>query len=236
MYSGAPRMALASALVWAGVAILAAQGGSRVSGRITTHDGRQLVSAAVSMRPVRSRAADTPLQDVVILPDGSFTFRDVPAGEYVIRASGDVDNHSPSRFGTFRVRVEGRDVDHVDIALVAGRQIEGQVVVEPGGGSASHEVLRGVRVRAPLADDPTFGDALTGDVQRDGSFAIRGVMAGSHMIVIEGLREPWVLKSVTWRGRDITADGLQAESRQVYSDVRLTITDRPRIAPPSSPH
>jgi hypothetical protein len=187
------------------------------------------------MRPVRANAVDTPLQDVVILADASFTFRNIPAGEYVIRARGDVDRHSPSRFGTFRVRVEGRDIDHVDIALVPGGQIEGRVIVEHGGGSASHEVLHGIRVRAPLVDDPTFGDALTGDVQRDGSYAIRGVMAGSHTIVVEGLREPWVLKSVTWRGRDIMATGLQAESRQMYSDVRLTITDRPRIAPPSSP-
>lgn len=235
MYSGSHRMALASALVWAGVAILATQGGSRVSGRITTHDGRQLVSAAVSMRPVRANAVDTPLQDVVILPDGSFTFSDIASGDYVIRARGDVDNYNPSRFGTFRVRVKGRDIDHVDVALVPGGQIEGRVVVEPGGGSASHEVLRGIRVRAPLVDDPTFGDALTGDVQRDGSYRIRGVMAGSHTIVVEGLREPWVLKSVTWRGRDIMAAGLQAESRQMYSDVLLTITDRPRTAPLSSP-
>ena len=224
------RRALAFALVWAGTAGLTAQGGARISGRITTHDGRPLISAAVSLRPAHAGAAETPPQDVAILPDGSFTFRNIPPGEYVIRAHGDVDRRSPSRFGTFRLRVEGRDIDRVELALSPGGQIEGRVVVESAGKASPREVLRGLRVRAPLVDDPTFGDALTGDVHPDGSYAIRGVMAGSHVIVVEGLREPWVMKSVTWRGRDMTA-GFQAESRQVYSDVRVTITDHPAMPP-----
>jgi hypothetical protein len=126
--------------------------------------------------------------------------------------------------------VEGRDLDRVDVALIPGGQIEGRVVVESAGGASPREALHGLRVRAPLVDDRMFGDALTGDVQPDGSYAIRGVMAGRHAIVVEGLREPWVMKSVTWRGQDVTA-GFQAESRQVYSDVRVTITDHPAIVP-----
>ncbi len=47
-----------------------------------------------------------------------------------------------------------------------------------------------------------------------GVFTIRGVMGGRHGITLEGLPDGWVLKSVTWRGRDITDDGIDAASRR----------------------
>lgn len=199
---------------------------SRVAGIIRTPDARQLISGAVIMRPLAEEAlAVVPTQDVMILPDGTFAFRNVPPGEYQIRARGEVDDETPSLFATFRVRVEGHDIGNVEMMLVPGARLEGQVLVEATKTPKSPQVLAGVRVRAPFVDGSAFGDALTGVVGADGSYAIRGVMTGSHMVTLEGLSWPWVLKSVTWRGQDITDTGIVAESRETYSDVRLTITD-----------
>lgn len=199
---------------------------AHVAGNIKTHDGRQLVSGAVIMRPVYTEGlASVPSQDVVILPDASFAFRNVPPGQYQIRARGDVDEQGPSRFATFRVRVEGHDIDSVEMTLVPGARIEGRLIVDTAGASKSQPALAGARVNAPFADGSAFGESLTGEVQADGSYAIRGVMIGSHVITIEGLPSPWVLKSVTWRGQDITDTGVEADNREIISDVRVTITD-----------
>ena len=64
-------------------------------------------------------------------------------------------------------------------------------------------------MRAPFSDGSSFGDAPTGEILANGSFIIRGLMSGSHIITVEGLPYPWVLKSVTYRGQDITDTGLE---------------------------
>jgi len=86
-------------------------------------------------------------------------------------------------------------------------------------------VLAAVRIRAPLADGSPFGDAPTGDVQPGGAYTIRGITAGAHVIAVEGLPFPWLLKSVTHRGQDITDLGFEADRGQQLDDVRVTITD-----------
>jgi hypothetical protein len=85
--------------------------------------------------------------------------------------------------------------------------------------------LSNLRVRTPFADGNAFGDALTGTVQRDGTFAIRGVMSGTHQFVLEGLEPPWVLKSVMMHGSDVTDLEVPMPERAQIQDVRITITD-----------
>ena len=200
---------------------------ARVAGTIRTQDGRQLVSGAVIMKPVHTEGlASVPSQDVTILPDGSFAFRNVPPGQYQIRARGDVAEPGPSLLATFRVRVEGRDLDNVEMRLVPGARIDGRLVVEAARTPKSQQTFAGVRVTAPFTDGSAFGDSLTGDVQPDLSYEVGGLMTGSHVIRIEGLQGPWVLKSITWRGQDITDTGVEAESQQVFSNVIVTLTDR----------
>jgi hypothetical protein len=198
---------------------------ARVSGRLATLDRRQLITGAVLMRPLRgSGLAAVPTQDVVILPDGTFSFRNVPPGRYQIRARGEVDPQGISRFATFSIAVEGQDIQNVDLVLRPGADVEGTIVAEPVLGPKP-PALTGLRVRAPSADGSSFGDPVTGDVAGDGSYRIRGLMAGLHYITLDGLEPPWVLKRVTHRGQDITDEGIQVDSSQELQDVRVTITD-----------
>ena len=51
-------------------------------------------------------------------------------------------------------------------------------------------------------------------------------MAGAHILAVEGLPYPWVVKSVTYRGQDITDAGLDISGRQQrFDEVRVVITD-----------
>jgi len=197
---------------------------SRVSGLMAAEGRRQLINGAVIMTPIRGESMNVaPTQDVMILPDGSFAFRNVPPGSYQIRARGQVESEGASLFATYKVLVEGRDIVNVQLVLLPGASVAGQLAAEavrspkPG--------LAGLRVRAPFADGSSFGDAVTGDVRADGSFSITGLMAGSHVLTVERLPFPWVLKSVTYRGQDITDTGLDIDGRQQKFDVRVTITD-----------
>jgi hypothetical protein len=50
-------------------------------------------------------------------------------------------------------------------------------------------------------------------------------MAGSHFLSVEGLPYPWIVKSVVSRGQDITDVGLEADARQRFDNVTITLTD-----------
>ena len=195
--------------------------GARVSGRLTTGD-RQLLSAAVIM----TSEAGQPIgpDDAMFLPDGTFTFQNVPVGRYEIRARGEFAPGGTAHFASFRVLVDGRDISDLRLEMLPGATVTGTVVFERQ--RASNPPPAGIHVRAPLADGRSFGDALTGEVQPDGSYAIRGLMSGSHLLAVEGLRDPWVLKSVTYRGQDITDVGLEADARQQFENVGITVTDQ----------
>lgn len=198
---------------------------ARVTGTIHTEDRRQLLSGAVVMNALRrDELPPVSSRDVKILPDGSFMFRNVPPGRYEIRARGDVEEQGTALFGTFKVEVLGREISNLDIVLRPGATIEGTLVVEAARtpGLAS---FAGLRVRAPLRDGSSFGDALTGDVRSDGSFRIRGVMTGAHAITVEGLPYPWTIKSIVSRGQEMADAGFEAGAAQRVGDVRVTITD-----------
>ncbi len=198
--------------------------GVRVSGMIATPDRRQLVSGAVIMTPEGAGRAAVPAEDVTILPDGSFAFGNIPPGLYQIRARAQAEGGEAFLFALYRISVAGQDMREVRLTLLPGATITGTVGTEARNPRPS--TFAGLRVRAPFADGSSFGDALTGESVADGSFAIRGVMSGHHVLTIEGLAHPWVLKSVTHRGQDITDSGLAIDSGQRLDDVRITITDR----------
>ena len=80
------------------------------------------------------------------------------------------------------------------------------------------------RVRAPFVDGTSFGDALTGVVQRDGRFRLDGVMEGEHYLRLDGLPEPWVLKAAHWRGADLAVMPFMATSGEMIQGVRLVVS------------
>ena len=107
--------------------------------------------------------------------------------------------------------------------LLPGATISGRVMFE--GPTSRQPAFAGLRVRAPLADGRSFADALTGEVVSDGTYSIRGVMPGNHLLTVEGLEYPWVVKSVTSRGQDVTDAGLEADARQRFENVRIVVTN-----------
>jgi len=195
----------------------------RVSGRLTTPDGRMLLSGAVMMAPADERGSAISPEEVRILPNGEFTFGRVPPGRYQIRARGLTQTNGPTLFATFTLVVETRDISNVEMSLRPGTNLRGQVVVERRHPKATL-ALGSLTVRAPLVDGSGFGDALTGRVGRDGSFAIRGLTAGAHHLYIEGLPDSWTIKTVMLQGRDVTDRPFDVAG-QPLGDVRVIVVD-----------
>ena len=198
---------------------------ARVTGQLIAYDGRPLLSGAVIMSPLEGEGVPmVPPEDITIQPDGRFQFGHVVPGRYQIRARGQTDPAGAALFAVFPTDVLGSDIDGISMTLRPGALVDGSLQVDAKRGSKAPP-LSTLRVRAPFSDGNTFGDALTGTVQSDGTFAIRGVMSGAHQFVLEGLQPPWVLKSVTLHGSDITDLEVPITDREQLHDVRVTITD-----------
>jgi carboxypeptidase family protein len=197
----------------------------RISGQLVSYDSRQLLSGAIIMSPIEGDGLPMPPpENPSILPDGDFSFGDVVPGRYQIRARGQTESSGPALFGVFAVDVAGADIDGIRLTLRPGAILEGSLVVESAHGTKP-PLFSTLHVRAPFADGTGFGDSLTGTVQANGSFTLRGIMKGQHQIVVDGLHPPWVLKSVTYRGADVTDVQIDAAEKQLLSGVRVTITD-----------
>jgi len=198
---------------------------ANVSGQLVTADGRQLLSAAIILSPVEGEGvAVAPPEQPSIQPDGRFSFAAVPPGRYQIRARGQTDGTGGALFGTLSVEVAGEDVAGLKLTLRPGAVLEGSLAVESQRGSKAPDFTT-LRVRAPFVDGTSFGDSPTGAIEPDGSFALRGIMKGTHQIVVDGLRAPWVLKSVVYQGSNITDTPIEAAEKQSFRGVRVTITD-----------
>ena len=197
---------------------------ARVSGLLRPPTRRPLLSGAVILVPRDGSILDTlPAEDVEITPDGRFTFRNVPPGAYQLRARASVDPKQPALFGSFAVQVlPGRDVDGITLPLVPGATIRGRV--EWAGGRAPVKSAT-LRVRAPFADDTSFGDSLSGGVAADGTFLVRGVMSGRHYLTVEGLPPASAVVGVWIRGKDIMLQPLEVHDGEQLHDVRIVLSD-----------
>jgi hypothetical protein len=196
---------------------------ARVSGVLRTAGRKPLQSGVVVLVPRDGSILDTlPSDDIEMTPDGRFVFRNVPPGSYQLRARASVDPKQVALFGTLALDVQpGRDVDNVTVSLLPGAAIHGRVEWtggKPPGRAGS------LRVRAPLADETTFGDSLTGNVNLDGSFRLRGVMAGRHYLTVEGLPTGAGVVSVVVGGRDVLLQPIEVRESEQLNDVRIVLS------------
>jgi hypothetical protein len=164
------------------------------------------------------------VKDVAIFPDGVFQFRNVTPGRYVIRARGETDRQGVSLFGSFAASIESADLGNIHIPMTAGAVAEGRVDLETTRGTRL-TFLPSIRIRAVATDGVVFGDAFSESIAPDGQFVFRGIMPGEHVFRVEGLPDPWALKAVYWRGREITDTPVYLDSGRREQNLRVVLTD-----------
>jgi Carboxypeptidase regulatory-like domain len=116
-------------------------------------------------------------------------------------------------------------VNDVTVALAPGASISGTVTFQSTQSSTVPDVNQ-VRIAAPPVDFANVGPNPVARVNRDGTFTLDGVSAGSHWIRTQGGLRGWTLKSVTLSGRDIIDTPLDVRSGQALAGVTLVFTDK----------
>ncbi len=197
---------------------------ARVTGKVTT-TGVQLLAGAIDIGPLRnSKIAPFAVSEADLRPDGVFQFANVLAERYRIRARGEVERQGVSHFMQYTTPVEGADIGNINLTLAPGALVSGKVTWESRGTPPPADQSQ-IRVRAPMTDGSSFGDALTGTISSGREFFLRGCMQGQHFIRVDGLPEPWRLKQVLWRGSDVTDIPLDMDYGEIKDGFEVILTD-----------
>lgn len=125
------------------------------------------------------------------------------------------------------VTVAGSDVTGVSLRLLPHATMSGRIVVEPDPGQPQVKPPP----RFPVRLDPAtgeahlgFGASPPGSEQPPPAFAITDITPGQYYVRPYGY-PGWIVKSVTWRDRDVTHTPFEAAAGEAISDVVVTITN-----------
>jgi hypothetical protein len=183
------------------------------------------LSAAPSGRPAAS--ADIEVATSLSAPDGRFVFPAVPAGQFLLRATRLMPTPSPGDapaqlWATMPLTVAD-DVSNVVVALRPGFAVSGQFVFD---GSSprppADQIARAAVMFEALDQGETMRSVRAGP---DGRFGDVAIAAGNYLFQASALPAPWILKSVTVGGKDVSDRVVDVTGE--LSDVVLTLTDRP---------
>jgi hypothetical protein len=178
--------------------------------------------------------------------DGTFQFRSINPGSYVIQArtwAPQVDHvagatDSPILWGRVDVALNGDDVEGIHVGLQPTKHLTGRV--EFAGASIPAADVTRMRVSVKPASEETMrrmtaygivaGSTLqiSAPIHPDGTFDVDGVAPGALAIDVAPLPTGWSLRSVMVSGRDVLDVPLEVpDDVQPLGNAVIRLTDRP---------
>lgn len=207
---------------------LVAARAARLSGAALLADGTPLSGATVGLSYVvggPSGASMWSIGSTKTAPDGTWTIRDVPPGEFDLSVTA--DPKAGSHTATMSVSVHGADVSGIVVTPAVPATISGMVVTDDGEPLPNTPRLRVMpESLAPGADSrfvPTSSDA-TGVVGDDGRFTFGNVRPGPTLLRVGQLPAGWGVRSVLVGGRDHTEVPVEIRGAQALTDIRVVLS------------
>jgi len=208
---------------------LAAARLARISGTVVDSEGRPAVGAQLQIMTRQGNGASSNGGGTVAA-DGTFLISGVPPGEHSVEVRPQFrPGMTGGEFGSAPIVVSGGDISGIRIVTSRGATISGRVVFE--GTSPRSEAGSPLRVLLSPVDPsrasfafPLNDPAVNGTLDDNGRFQIAG--ASGRIFLTLSTPPPWMLKSVTLEGEDITDEPLDLTGKQSVSGVVIRMTDR----------
>ena len=203
---------------------------ARVSGTAVDSQGhplRGIVQALLHSTLVGGPFGVSPGQ---IRPDGSFAISGLMPGDYTLQAQAPpASPGSDPEFASAEVTVQGTDVTGVRIASAKPSTIAGRVIITSG----DPQSLESSRIRISFVPTPSPGGntIIIGPMPQpvalndDWSFQARA-RSGTMRVQTQGLQPPWNVKTVLYRGTDVTDSGLEVRPNEDLSEFEIELTNR----------
>ena len=158
-----------------------------------------------------------------IAPDGTFTIRNVPPGEYKLslRLAGDAER--PAEGVSTVVSIAGEDLTGVLLVTTPGATVRGRVVTDTGEAlPREHKMRVSSRAVDPSRTYSNF-DENNGRVQDDLAFELKGVF-GSSRLSLSPLPSGWSLRSIEHDGIDLVDTPLDMSGGQQLTGIVVLLS------------
>jgi protocatechuate 3,4-dioxygenase beta subunit len=173
---------------------------------------------------------------IEVKPDGHFLASSVRPGNYAIQVSignwhpGNREDKRDREMGYVPVRVDAADVDGVVVATSKAAKVAGRIVFE--GGVPDHRTLKLMIMSTP--DEQPGGGGMMfvpqspATVRDDMSFELDDLF-GPQLLMVVGAPHGWIVKSVKYRGDDVTDRGIEFRSSSDPRLLEVTLTNQTAI-------
>jgi hypothetical protein len=197
-----------------------------VSGTAMTSTGEPITGGLTLNSSRRSSGVGTLSMGAYIEPDGTFEFRNVPPGQYVIQAyRGRVRSSVEGEFAAVPVTVNGTPIRGLTVQTSPGSMVSGRLSFD----GAALPTSRNIVVTALPADAdlaPLDANFARADIHDDGTFEMAGISGPRRLRLLQAPRG-WGLARILVNGIDVTDAPLPFGAKnQSLADVEVVLTDR----------
>ena len=159
---------------------------------------------------------------------GQFRIENVEAGTYRLQALFSPERGRDSRpreAGTIDVVVDKDDINNITLRTARVSAVFGVVTFDGTPPDSGANNMR-VRVSGDVSSGTTRSPAMeTGSVREDWTFEL-GVSSEPVTIALESPPAGWIVKSVQYRGRDVTDQPVEVEASDDLRAIEITLTNR----------
>jgi hypothetical protein len=206
-----------------------------ISGVALDSQGRPLAGRSVSLnQEVRGNgmAMMSTAGSGTVAPDGSFTIKNVPPGEYKLTAQSANDARAAGsqliEAASIPIVIDGVDLTNMQLTTSSGWSARGRIVTDTGSipGIPANQVRIAARPidsdRVPNAAG-TF-DPESGRVRDDWTVTVTNIFGAAQLNAT--VPDGWMVASIMQNGTDVSDAALQMKGGEELSDLQVVITSR----------
>jgi protocatechuate 3,4-dioxygenase beta subunit len=208
----------------------------RITGIAIDSSGTPIPNANVTLVTVTPTGGSSSSSGIQVKPDGQFIASGVTPGQYAIQVSirdwhfTNPEDTREQEMGYVPVRVDATNIDGVVVATSKAVKVAGRIVFE--GGIAEQRLPKLSIMTRP--DELTgggrimFGRPSPATVRDDMSFELDGLF-GPQLLMVMGAPRGWIVKSVRYRGDDVTDRAVEFSSSSDPRLLEVSLTDQGAI-------
>ncbi len=195
---------------------------ARITGTAVDSQGRPMMGMVMAMPRGDSMMFNfgPPGQ---IKPDGTFSIGGLAPGNYVLQTNGPGGPETESAVA--EITIGGDDIDGVRLVASKPSTASGRVVVDAGAAQALRPSSLRLMLQPVVFDMPMMGGTGPGVVNDDLTFELKS-RPGKMKLAFAGQAPGWTIRTVRYRGVDVTDTGIEFRPNENITEIELELTNR----------